>query len=61
MSKCSFRLIVPAQFVNRNIVLTDLAEIAKYLGLTPTVDPDAIQVRFLVLASICSAVLYVLY
>jgi len=34
-------------FVIRNVVqLADLAEIAKYLGLTPTVDPDAIQVRF---------------
>jgi hypothetical protein len=31
---------------NYNIVqLADLAEIARYLGLTPTVDPDAIQVR----------------
>lgn len=26
---------------------TDLAEIARYLGLTPTVDPDAIQVIIL--------------
>jgi len=32
--------------INRNILqLADLAEIAKYLGLTPSVDPDAIQVR----------------